>query len=157
MFFSVAGKTLSVPFSQQDTQEISQPARYNWLVSQPADQIYFPARNSARFQIPRSKTTEQKRQNRDKTGFFRKRNHSYQPSYVCDYSLGEGRGSFFFNLFFYFFSRLQSSEFLQPARVEMLEKVSNSQAKPLSITKFPSQLIETPVFLPASKIPLGNR
>ena len=59
VFFSVAGKTLSVPFSQQDTQ-----------VSQPADQIYLPARNSARFQIPRSKTTEQKRQNRDKTGFF---------------------------------------------------------------------------------------
>ena len=58
---------------------------------------------------------------------------------------------------FFFFSRPQSSEFLQPARVEMLEKVSNSQAKPLSITKFPSQLIETPVFLPASKIPLGNR
>lgn len=59
--------------------------------------------------------------------------------------------------FFFSFSRPQSSEFLQPARVEMLEKVSNSQAKPLSITKFPSQLIETPVFLPASKIPLGNR
>ena len=58
---------------------------------------------------------------------------------------------------FFFFSRPQSSEFLQPARVEMLEKVSNSQAKPLSIIKFPSQLIETPVFLPASKIPLGNR
>ena len=76
-----------------------------------------------------------------------------KPSYVCDYSLGEGRGSFFF----FFFSRPQSSEFLQPARVEMLEKVSNSQAKPLSITKFPSQLIETLVFLPASKIPLGNR
>ena len=51
-------------------------------------------------------------------------------------------------VFFFFFSRPQSSEFLQPARVEMLEKVSNSQAKPLSIT---------PVFLPASKIPLGNR
>ena len=66
-----------------------------------------------------------------------------------------GRGKGFF--FFFFFSRPQSSEFLQPARVEMLEKVSNSQAKPLSITKFPSQLIETPVFLPASKIPLGNR
>ena len=97
-----------------------------------------------RFQIPRSKTTEQKRQNRDKTGFFRKRNHSDQPSYVW--------GSLFL-----LFSRPQSSEFLQPARVEMLEKVSNSQAKPLSITKFPSQLIETPVFLPASKIPLGNR
>ena len=47
MFFSVAGKTLSVSFSQQDTQEISQ------------------------------------------------RNHSDQPSYVCDYSPGEGRGSFF--------------------------------------------------------------
>ena len=68
-------------------------------------------------------------------------------------TLGEGGGSFFF----FFFSRPQSSELLQPARVEMLEKVSNSQAKPLSITKFPSQLIETPVFLPASKIPLGNR
>ena len=62
---------------------------------------------------------------------------------------------FFF--FFFFFSRPQSSDFLQPARIEMLEKVSNSQAKPLSITEFPSQLIETPVFLPASKIPLGNR
>ena len=60
-------------------------------------------------------------------------------------------------LFLFFFSCPQSSEFLQPARVEMLEKVSNSQAKPLSITKFPSQLIETPVFLPASKIRLGNR
>ena len=45
----------------------------------------------------------------------------------------------------------------QPARVEMPEKVSNSQAKPLSTTRFPSQLIETPVFFPASKIPLGNR
>ena len=136
MFFSVAGKTLSVPFSQQDTQEISQPGRQNWLVSQPADQIYFPARNSARFQIPQSETTEQKRQNRDKTGFFRKPNHSDQPSYVC--------GVLFFNLKF---SRPQSSEFLQPDRVEMLEKVSNSQATPVSITKFPSQLIETPVIL----------
>ena len=56
---------------------------------------------------------------------------------------------------FFFFSRSQASEFLQPARVEMLEKVRNSQAKP--IYKFPSQLIETPAFLPASKIPLGNR
>ena len=68
----------------------------------------------------------------------------------------EGVLSFFF-FFFFFLSRPQSSEFLPPARVEMLEKVSNSQGKPLSITKFPSQLIETPVFLPASKIPLGNR
>ena len=68
-----------------------------------------------------------------------------------------GRGMEFLFFSFFFFSRLQSSEFLQPSRIEMLEKVSNSQAKPLSITKFPSQLIETPVFLSASKIPLGNR
>ena len=72
-------------------------------------------------------------------------------------TLWEREGVLFFFFFFLFFSRRQSSEFLQPAWVEMLEKVSNSQAKPLSITKFPSQLIETPVFLPASKIPLGNR
>ena len=65
--------------------------------------------------------------------------------------LWEREGFFFF---FFYVSRPQSSEFLQPARVEMLEKVSNSQAKPLSTTKFPSQLIKTPVFLPASKIPL---
>ena len=130
----------------------SQLDKIVWFPSQ-LIKFFFPARNSARFQIPRSKTTAQKRQDRDKTDFFHKRNHSDQPSYVCDYSLGEGRGSFFF----FFFSRPQSSEFLHPARVEMLEKVSNSQAKPLSITKFPSQLIETPVFLPASKIPLGNR
>jgi len=40
-------------------------------------------------------------------------------------------------LFSFFFSRPQASEFLQPARVEMLEKVRNSQAKPLSIN-FPA-------------------
>ena len=124
----------------------SQLDKIGWFPSQLIKFIFQPG--IPHFQIPRSKTTEQKRQNRDKTGFFRKRNHSDQPSYVCDYSLGEGRGSFFF----FFFSRPQSSEFLQPARIEMLEKVSNSQAKPLSITKFPSQLIETPIFLPASKI-----
>ena len=72
-------------------------------------------------------------------------------------TLWEREGVIFFIFIIIIFSRPQSSEFLQPARVEMLEKVSNSQAKPLSITKFPSQLIETPVFLPASKIPLGNR
>ena len=131
----------------------SQLDKIGWFPSQLIKFISQPG--IPRFQIPRSKTTKQKRQNRDKTGFFRKRNHSDQPSYACDYSQGEGRGSFFF--FFFFFSRPQSSEFLQPARVEMLEKVSNSQAKPQSITKFPSQLIETPVFFPASKIPLGNR
>ena len=71
--------------------------------------------------------------------------------------LWEREGVLFFFFFFFFVSRPQSSEFLQPARVEMLEKVINAQAKPLSVTKFPSQLIETPVFLPASMIPLGNR
>ena len=110
------------------------------------------------------KSLDPKRPNKsDKTGtkqvFFRKRNHSDQPSYVCDYSLGlwERERVLLFFFFFFFFSRPQSSKFLQPARVEILEKVSNSQAKPLSITKFPSQLIGTSVFLPASKIPLGNR
>ena len=128
----------------------SQLDKIGWFPSQLIKFISQPG-------IPRAfKSLDPKRpnksyKNRDKTDFFRKRNRSDQPSYVCDYSLGEGRGSFFF------FSRPQSSEFQQPARVEMLEKVSNSQAKPLSITKFPSQLIETPVFLPASRIPLGNR
>ena len=127
----------------------SQLNKIGWFPSQLIKFIYQPG-------IPRAfKSLDPKRPNKsDKTGikevFFRKRNHSDQPSYVCDYSLGEGR-------VFFFCSRLQSSEFPQPARVEMLEKVNNSQAKPLSITKFPSQLIETPVFLPASKIPLGNR
>ena len=134
----------------------SQLDKIGWFSSQLIKFISQPG-------IPRAfKSFDPKRPNKsDKTGtkqvFFRKRNHSDQPSYVCDYSLGEGRGSFLFFLFLFFFSRPQSSEFLQPARVEMLEKVNNSQAKPLSITKFPSQLIETPVFLPASKIPLGNR
>ena len=133
----------------------SQLDKIGWFSSQLIKFISQPG-------IPRAfKSLNPKRPNKsDKTGtkqvFFRKRNHSDQPSYVCDYSLGEGRVSFFI-LFYFIFSRPQSSELLQPARVEMLEKVSNSQAKPLSITKFPSQLIETPVFLPASKIPLGNR
>ena len=142
------------------------PARHKKFPSQ-LDKIgWFPSqliKYISQAGIPRAfksldpKRPEQRRQKRDKTGFFRKRNHSNQPSYVCDYSLGEGTGSFFFFVVV-FFSRPQSSEFLQPAWVEMrLQKVSNSQAKPLSITKFPSQLIETPVFLPASKIPLGNR
>ena len=128
----------------------SQLDKMGWFPSQLIKFISQPG-------IPRAfKSLDPKRPNKsDKTGtkqvFFRKCNHSDQPSYVCDYSLGEGRVSFFF------LSRPQSSEFLQPARVEVLEKVSNSQAKPLSITKFPSQLIETPVILPASKIPLGNR
>ena len=109
---SVAGKTLSVPFSQQHTRNF------------PASQI----------KLVGAITLTSRRM------------------FVT--TLWEREGCFSSSLFF---SRPQSSEFLQPVRVEMLEKVSNSQAKPLSITKFPSQLIETPVFLPASKIPLGNR
>ena len=156
VFFSVAGKTLPVPFSQQDTQEISQPGRKNWLVSQPADQIYFPATNSARFQIPRSKTTRTKATKPGQNRFFSASAITLTSRRMFVTTLWEREGvSFFF--FISRISRPQSSEFLQPARVEMLEKVSNSQAKPLSITKFPSQLIETPVFLPASKIPLWNR
>ena len=34
MFFSVAGKILSVPFSQQDTQEISQPAVCDYFLGE---------------------------------------------------------------------------------------------------------------------------
>ena len=62
---------------------------------------------SARFEIPR-------KNNRHKTGFFRKRDLSGQPSNVCHYSRGEGRDTFF-----------QSSSVFrvsQPARLEMLEK-----------------------------------
>ena len=36
----------------------------------------------------------------------------------------------------------KSSESLQPARVKMLEKVSNSQPKPLSIINFPASVSE---------------
>ena len=129
----------------------SQLDKIGWFPSQLIKFISQPG-------IPRAfKSLDPKRPNKsDKTGtkqvFFRKRNNSDQLSYVW-----ERDGVLFFYFLFLFFSRPQSSEFLQPARIEMLENVSNSQAKPLSITKFPSQLIETPVFLPASKIPLGNR
>ena len=95
----------------------SQLDKIGWFPSQLIKFISQPG-------IPRAfKSLDPKRPNKsDKTGpkqvFFSKRNHSDQPSYVCDYCLGEGRVSFFF----FFFSRTQSSEFLQPARVEMLEK-----------------------------------
>ena len=48
------------------------------------------------------------------------------------------REGFLFIFIFIFYSRPESSEFLQQARVEMLEKVSNSQAKPISIVHFPA-------------------
>ena len=83
----------------------SQLDKIGWFPSQLIKFISQPG-------IPRAfKSLDPKRPNKsDKTGtkqvFFRKRNHSDQPSYVC----------------LFFFSRPQSSEFLQPARVEMLEK-----------------------------------
>ena len=126
----------------------SQLDKIGWFPSQLIKFISQPG-------IPRAfKSLDPKRPNKsDKTGT----KQVFSASAITLTSrrmFGRGMGFFFF---FFFFSRPQSSEFLQPARIEMLEKVSNSQAKPLSITKFPSQLIETPVFLPASKIPLGNR
>ena len=41
--FSVAGKTSSVPFSQKDTQEISQPDEIGWFPSQLIKFIMFPS------------------------------------------------------------------------------------------------------------------
>ena len=129
----------------------SQLDKIGWFPSQLIKFISQPG-------IPRAfKSLDPKRPNKsDKTGT----KQVFSASAITLTSrrmFGRGKGSSFFFFFFFFFSRAQSSEFLQPARNETLEKVSNSQAKPLSITKFPSQLIETLVFLPASKIPLGNR
>ena len=96
MFFSVAGKTLSVFFSSKTHKKFpSQLDKIGWFSSQLIKFISQPG-------IPRAfKSLDPKRPNKsDKTGtkqvFFRKRNHSDRPSYVRDYSLGEGRGSFFF-------------------------------------------------------------
>ena len=73
----------------------SQLVKIGWFPSQLIKFISQPG-------IPRAfKSLDRKRPNKsDKTGFLRKRNHSDQLSYVCDYSLGEGRGSFFFFFFF---------------------------------------------------------
>ena len=63
---------------------------------------------SARFEIPR-------KNNGHKTGFFRERDLSGQPSNVLSLLSGGGKGYFFFQ---------SSSVFRvsQPARLEMLEK-----------------------------------
>ena len=71
LFFSVAGKKLSVPFSQQDTQEIgSFPSHLIKFISQPG--------------IPRAfKSLDPKRPNKsDKTGFFSQA-QSLRPAVVC--------------------------------------------------------------------------
>ena len=83
----------------------SQLDKIGWFPSQLIKFISQPG-------IPRAfESLDPKRPNKsDKTGtkqvFFRKRNHSDQPSYVCDYCLGEGRVSFFF--FFLVVLSLQS-------------------------------------------------
>ena len=125
----------------------SQLDKIGWFPSQLIKFIFQPG-------IPRAfKSLDPKRPNKsDKTGT--KQVFSASAITLTSRRMFRRVKGFFF---FFFFSRPQSSEFLQPARIEMLEKISNSQAKPLSITKFPSQLIETPVFLPASKIPLESR
>ena len=85
----------------------SQLDKIGWFPSQLIKFISQPG-------IPRAfKSLDPKRPNKsDKTGtkqvFFRKRNHSDQPSYVCDYCLGEGRVSFFFFFFFLVILSLQS-------------------------------------------------
>ena len=76
----------------------SQLDKIGWFPTQLIKFISQPGIPRA-FKTPRCETTEQKRQNRDKTGFFRKRDHSDQPSFFCDYSLG----------FFFFFFFFQSS------------------------------------------------
>ena len=60
------------------------------------------------------------------------------------------------SFFFFFFSRPQSSEFLQPTRVEMLEKVSNSQEKPLSIINFPASSSKNLYFCQAARFLWGT-
>ena len=143
MFISVAGKHYLFLFPSKTHKKFpSQVDKIGWFPSQ--------LKTTA-------KTTEQKRQNRDKTRFFSASAITLISRRMFVTTLWERERVLFFVFVFFFLSRPQSSEFLQPARFEMLEKVSNSRAKPLSITKYPSQLIETPVFLPASKIPLGNR
>ena len=108
----------------------SQLDKIGWFPSQLIKFISQPG-------IPRAfKSLDPKRANKsDKTGT----KQVFSASAITLTSRMFGRGKGFFILFYYFyFSRPQSSDFLQPARIEMLEKVSNSQAKPLSITKFPS-------------------
>ena len=142
------GKHYLFPFPRKTHKKFpSQLDKIGWFPSQLIKFISQPGIPRAFKSLDRSKTTEHKRQNREKTGLFRKRNHSDQPSYVWEW---EG-------VLFFFFSRPQSSEFLQPARIEMLEKVSNSQAKPLSITKFPSQLIETFFFFASQQDSSGEQ
>ena len=108
----------------------SQLDKIGWFPSQLIKFISQPG-------IPHAfKSLDPKRANKsDKTGT----KQVFSASAITLTSRMFGRGKGLFILFYFFnFSRPQSSEFLQPARIEMLEKVSNSQAKPLSITKFPS-------------------
>ena len=156
MFSVLLGKHYLFLFLSKTHKKFpSQLDKIGWFPSQLIKFISQPG-------IPRAfKSLDPKRPNKsDKTGtvqVFSASAITLTSRRMFVTTLWEREGVLFFFFFFFFFNRPQSSEFLQPARVEVREKVSNSQAKPLSITKFPSQLIETPVFLPASEIPLGNR
>ena len=104
----------------------SQLDKIGWFPSQLIKFISQPG-------IPRAfKSLDPKRPNKsDKTGtkqVFSASGITLTSCRMFVTTLWEREGFFFFLV-----SRPQSSEFLQPARVEMLEKVSNSQAKPLSI------------------------
>ena len=132
VFFSVAGKTLSFLFpSKTDKKFPSQLDKIGWFPSQLIKFISQPG-------IPRAfKSLDSKRPNKsDKTGtkqvFSTSAITTLSSRRMFVTTLWEREGVSFF------FFRPQSSEFLQPARVEMLEKVSNSQAKPLSIINFPA-------------------
>ena len=110
----------------------SQPDKIGWFPSQRIKFISQPG-------IPRAfKSLDPKRPNKsDKTGtkqFFSASAITLTSRRMFVTILWERERV----LFFFFFSRPQSSEFLQPARVEMLEKFSNSQAKPLSKQNFPA-------------------
>ena len=125
VFFSVAGKRYLFLFPSKTHKKF--PSQLD-KISQPG--------------IPRAfKSLDPKRPNKsDKTGtkqVFSVSAITLTSRRMFVTTLWEREGVLFF-FFFSFFSRPQSSEFLQPARVEMLEKVSNSQAKPLSIINFPA-------------------
>ena len=96
---------------------------------------------SARFEIPR-------KNNRHKTGFFRKRDLSGQPSNVCHYSRGEGRDTFF--------SVVLGLQSFSASSAWNARKVSNSQPKPLTIRNFPASSLEHLIFCQPARFPWGT-
>ena len=96
---------------------------------------------SARFEIPR-------KNNRHKTGFFRKRDLSGQPSNVCHYSRGEGRDTFF--------SVVLGLQSFSASSAWNARKVSNSQPKPLTIRNFPASSLEHLIFCQPARFLWGT-